>query len=87
MVAIIDKALRKRRSYGKPATRAPTLKRVRFGYRLLAVKNMSVTFNKLFIFAFFAFCVYTLFFYKQSIFDSLPENCLSFSKKSPLKTV
>ena len=26
-----------------------------------------------------------LFFYKQSIFDPRPENCLSFSKKSPQK--
>ena len=25
---------------------------------------------------------YTFFFYKQSIFDARPENCLSFSKKS-----
>ena len=25
------------------------------------------------------------FFYKQSIFDPRPENCLSFSKKSPQK--
>ena len=29
----------------------------------------------------------TLFFYKQSIFDPRPENCLSFSKKSPQKIV
>ena len=28
-----------------------------------------------------------LFFYKQSIFDPRPENCLSFSKKSPQKIV
>ena len=27
------------------------------------------------------------FFYKQSIFDPRPENCLSFSKKSPPKIV
>ena len=27
----------------------------------------------------------TPFFYKQSIFDPRPENCLSFSKKSPPK--
>ena len=27
------------------------------------------------------------FFYKQSIFDPRPENCLSFSEKSPQKTV
>ena len=27
------------------------------------------------------------FFYKQSIFDSRPENCLSFSKNSPQKIV
>ena len=30
---------------------------------------------------------YTPFFYKQSIFDPRPENCLSFSKKSPQKIV
>ena len=30
--------------------------------------------------------VYT-FFYKQSIFDPRPENCLRFSKKSPQKIV
>ena len=29
----------------------------------------------------------TPFFYKQSIFDPHPENCLSFSKKSPPKIV
>ena len=29
----------------------------------------------------------TPFFYKQSIFDPRPENCLSFSKKSPQKIV
>ena len=29
----------------------------------------------------------TPFFYKQSIFDPCPENCLSFSKKSPQKIV
>ena len=29
----------------------------------------------------------TSFFYKQSIFDHRPENCLSFSKKSPQKIV
>ena len=29
----------------------------------------------------------TAFFYKQSIFEPRPENCLSFSKKSPQKTV
>ena len=28
-----------------------------------------------------------LFFNKQSIFDPRPENCLSFSKKSPQKIV
>ena len=28
---------------------------------------------------------YAPFFYKQSIFDPRPENCLSFSKKSPQK--
>ena len=28
-----------------------------------------------------------LFFYKQSIFDPRPENCLSFSEKSPQKIV
>ena len=28
---------------------------------------------------------YTLFFYKQSIFDPRPEDYLSFSKKLPLK--
>ena len=28
-----------------------------------------------------------LFFYKQSIFDSRSENCLSFSKNSPQKIV
>ena len=28
-----------------------------------------------------------LFFYKQSIFDPRPENCLSFSKKLPPKIV
>ena len=27
------------------------------------------------------------FFYKQSIFDARPKNCLSFSKKSPQKIV
>ena len=27
------------------------------------------------------------FFYKQSIFDPRPENCLSFSKKSPQKII
>ena len=31
--------------------------------------------------------IYTFFFYKQSIFDPRPENCLSFSKKSPQKIV
>ena len=30
---------------------------------------------------------YTLFLYKQSFFDPLSENCLSFSKKSPQKIV
>ena len=30
---------------------------------------------------------YTFFFYKQSIFDPRPKNCLSFSKESPQKTV
>ena len=30
---------------------------------------------------------YTPFFYKQSIIEPRPENCLSFSKKSPLKIV
>ena len=30
---------------------------------------------------------HTPFFYKQSIFDPCPENCLSFSKKSPPKIV
>ena len=30
---------------------------------------------------------YTFFFYKQSIFDPHPENCLSFSKKPPQKIV
>ena len=30
---------------------------------------------------------YIPFFYKQSIFDPRPENCLSFSKKSPQKIV
>ena len=29
----------------------------------------------------------TPFFYKQSIFDPRPENCLSFSKKPPQKIV
>ena len=28
-----------------------------------------------------------LFFYKQSIFDPRPENCLSFSKKLPQKLI
>ena len=32
------------------------------------------------------FCT-PLFFYKQSIFDPRPENCLSFSKKLPQKIV
>ena len=31
------------------------------------------------------FAIHLFFFYKQSIFDPLPENCLSFSKKSPQK--
>ena len=30
MIAMIHEALEKRRSYGEPSTRAPTLKRVRF---------------------------------------------------------
>ena len=30
---------------------------------------------------------YTLFLYKQSIFDPRPENCLNFSKKLPQKIV
>ena len=33
------------------------------------------------------FAVYTFFFYKQSIFDPRPQNCLSFSKKLPQKIV
>ena len=32
-------------------------------------------------------CRLHLFFYKQSIFDPRPENCLSFSKKLPQKIV
>ena len=58
MVAMIDEALGKRRHYGEPFTRAPTLKRARFvenGSRLMPVTNMSATFNKL---SKFAFCVY-----------------------------
>ena len=60
MVAVVDEALGKRRSCGEPSTKAPTLKRAPFvkknGYRLIAVTNMSATFNKISI---FAFCVYT----------------------------
>ena len=33
------------------------------------------------------FMVAYLFFYKKSIFDPRPENCLGFSKKSPQKIV
>ena len=33
------------------------------------------------------FYYYTFVFYKQSIFDHRPENCLSFSKNSPQKIV
>ena len=53
VVAMIDKALGKRRSYGEPSTTAPTLKRVRWknGCRFMAVTNMNATFNKLSIFA------------------------------------
>ena len=50
MVVMIDEALGKRRCYGEPSTRAPTLERACFvknGYRLLAVANMSTIFNKL----------------------------------------
>ena len=57
MVAMIDETLGKRRSYGEPSTRVQIMKRARFvknGYRLMAVTNMSATFNKLSI---FAFCV------------------------------
>ena len=32
-------------------------------------------------------CLQYTFFYKQFIFDPRPENCLSFSKKSPQKIV
>ena len=39
------------------------------------------------IFKIFIFVTSTPFFYKQSIFDPRPENCLSFSKKSPPKTL
>ena len=35
----------------------------------------------------FTLVLYTFFFYKQFIFDPRPENCLSFSKKSPQKIV
>ena len=31
--------------------------------------------------------LFTRFFYKQSIFDPRPENCLSLSKESPQKIV
>ena len=34
-----------------------------------------------------SFSQYTFFLNKQSIFDSRPKNCLSFSKKSPQKIV
>ena len=61
MFAMIVEALGKRRLYGEPYTRAPTLKCVHFvkngyGFRLMAVTSMSATFNK---FALFAFSVYT----------------------------
>ena len=59
MVAMIDEALGKRRRYGEPSTRAPTLKCAHFvknGYRLMAATSMRATFNKLSI---FAFCLYT----------------------------
>ena len=53
-----NEALGKRKRYGQPSTRAPTLKSACFiknGYRLIAVANMSLTFNKHCI---FTFCVY-----------------------------
>ena len=52
MVTMIDEALGKRRSYGEPWNMSVLVKD---GYRLIAVTNMSATFNKLSI---FVFCVY-----------------------------
>ena len=48
MITMIDEMLGKRRSYEEPFGKAPTLTHALFaknGYRLMAVINMSPTFN------------------------------------------
>ena len=55
MVAMIDEALGKRRSYGEPSARAPTLKGVRFVKKWVKTYGRCKyerNFNKLSIFAF-----------------------------------
>ena len=44
--------------------------------KVIKKKNISTKLKSLIAYSFF---------YKQSIFDPRPENCLSCSKKSPLK--
>ena len=64
MVLMINQTLGKKRSYGEPTKRAPTLKRVCFNKKMDIVlkKNgygcykCETTFNKLSI---FVFCIYT----------------------------
>ena len=53
------------------------------------VNREYITGTTIFVFEFLFFTIFVTytFFYKQSIFDSRPEYCLSFSKTSPQKIV